>query len=254
MRSSSNRALPSQRLGHAIIHLQQTTSTNDVARDMARRGAPDGALVLADAQTAGRGRRGRAWNAPAGQCLLCSLILRPALAPARATRLTMLAAVAIARAILALGLPAVLKWPNDILINGRKAGGILTEAQTLGDKLEHVIVGLGINVNVSAGGLTALAPRATSLLAEGGQPVEREHLLRLLLAEMEAPYLAMTRDGGEAVFQEWRVLLETLGRDVHVTTDSDVIEGRAEDVDGDGALLVRQTGGQLVRVSAGDVS
>ncbi len=241
-------------LGKAIVSLKTTVSTNDVARDLAQRGALDGTLVIADEQSAGRGRRGRVWLAPPDSSLLCSLILRPVLAPVHAPRLTMLAAVAARQAIRSLGLGAVIKWPNDILINSRKVAGILTETEIRGDTLAFAIVGIGVNVNIPAAGLAELSPLATSLLAEAGHAIEREQLLRLLLAEMDVRYRAMVGDEGEAVFQEWRANLDTVGREVTVKSGDETIGGVAEDVDADGALLVRRPEGVLVAVTFGDVS
>jgi BirA family biotin operon repressor/biotin-[acetyl-CoA-carboxylase] ligase len=221
---------------------------------MARRGAPDGALVLADEQTAGRGRRGRTWNAPPGQCLLCSLILRPTIPPRVAPRLTMLAAVAIARTLRALGAHAVVKWPNDVLITGRKVAGILAETELSGDSLSFAIVGMGVNIAVPAADLPLLAPQATSLLAETGHSITVPHVLRLLLAEVEARYSCMAQDDGQAIYEEWRGMLDTIGRDVAVMTEGDMVRGRAEDVDADGALLVRQDNGEMVRITFGEVA
>ena len=161
-----------------IVRLKTTTSTNDVAADLARHGAPDGTVVVADRQSAGRGRRGRLWLAPSGRCLLFSLLLRPAISPTQAPRLTMLAAVAAVRAIQALGLTASVKWPNDVLVSksdgrgagggGGKAGGILTETEIVGDSLAYAIVGIGLNVNVKLEDLAAISPQAASLSSQGG--------------------------------------------------------------------------------------
>jgi len=240
-------------IGQAIIHLKRTTSTNDVAADLARRGAAEGTLVIADEQTAGRGRRGHAWLAPPRRGLLCSLILRPMLPAARLPRLTMLAALACARAIQGLGLPATIKWPNDILINGRKVGGILAEADFAGDRLNHVVVGIGINVNVEQADLTAISPQATSLAIEAGRRLSRWHLLRLLLAEFAVRYESMLQDEGQAVYKEWAQCLDTLGRDVTVTGHFGALCGRAESVDADGGLFIRRNSGELVRVTFEDV-
>ena len=241
-------------LGCGVVRLAQTTSTNDVARDLAQRGAADGTLIVASEQSAGRGRRGRIWLAPPGTCLLCSFILRPDLTPAQAPRLTMLAAVSIVRALRAFAVTPVIKWPNDVLINGRKVAGVLTETSLAGDTLDWAIVGMGVNVNIVGAELALLSPQATSLLAETGQAIDLDHLLRLLLAEMDVRYLAMRRDGGQAVFAEWATLLETVGRTVRVDTGDREIAGQAESVGADGALRVRQENGEVIAVTFGDVS
>lgn len=237
-----------------IIRLRRTTSTNDVAADLARRGAEDGTVVIADEQTAGRGRRGRSWQSPPRRSLLCSLILRPPLAAQQAGRLTMLAAVAVARAIRHMGLPAELKWPNDILIGGRKVGGILAETEIIGDRLLHAIVGIGINVSLTAADLARISAQATSLTIEAGRRVSRWRLLRLFLAEFQARYRVIGSDHGQSVFAEWASLLHTLGREVTVVLDGGAVTGVAEAVDADGALLLHRADGHRLRVTVGDVS
>ena len=248
-----------------IVRLKTTTSTNDTAADLARHGAPDGTVVVADRQSAGRGRRGRLWLAPSGRCLLCSLLLRPAISPTQAPRLTMLAAVAAVRAIQALGLTASVKWPNDVLVSrsagrgagggvgGGKVGGILTETEIVGDSLAYAIVGIGLNVNVKLEDLAAISPQATSLSVVAGRRFSRPRLLRLLLTEIEVRYSVMAQDGGDAVQQEWASLLDTIGRHVTVTSNESAVTGLAEGVDDSGALLVRRAGGELSRVTFGDV-
>ncbi len=265
--------LVTERFGQAVFYAERVSSTNDWARDLARRGAAEGTLVVAEEQTAGRGRRGRSWLAPRASALLCSLIFRPSLAPAQAARLTMLAGVASAQAIRGLtGQPASLKWPNDILLRGRKLGGILTETEVIADRLLYAVVGIGINVNVEAADLEAISPQATSLLREMGHTVSRRRLLQLLLAEIEARYTGVQADGGQAVYQEWLSHLETIGQDVVVRATRIVETPRpgvsaagnagqmAEDVagtaigaDSDGALLVRLADGTLRRVSVGEI-
>lgn len=248
--------MDSQTLDHVgpVLRLSTATSTNDVAAELARQGAADGTVVVADRQTAGRGRRGRVWLAPPRSSLLCSLIVRPSLKPAQAARLTMLASVATQRAIRAMGLPAVIKWPNDVLINERKVAGILTETDILGDQLSFAVIGIGVNVNIPPADLPAVATGATSLLAEGGRRFSRWRLLRLLLAAFAARYQAMAADDGAALFQEWRQNLSTLGQAVTIRTADVEMAGVAEDVEPDGTLLLRQKGDALARVTVGDVS
>ena len=237
-----------------IIHLPRATSTNDVAARLAREGAGDLTLVTADVQTAGRGRRGRTWLAPPRKALLCSLVLRPHIPPSQAQRLTMLAAVAAARAIQGLGATARLKWPNDIMIGGAKVGGILAEAQSEGEHLAYIVLGIGINVNLAQADLDRIPGHATSLNLATGRRGTRWRLLRLLLAEFIVHYRAVTQDGGQAVFEEWRASLQTLGREVTVDSGGVILHGHAEDVDPNGALLLRLAGGRLERVTFGDVS
>ena len=252
--AAQHRDLSAGPLGQVVVHLKTTTSTNDHAAMLARQGAPDGTLVIADEQTAGRGRRGRVWLAPPRSSLLCSLILRPHLTPNQAPRLTMLAAVAAVCAIRALGLPATIKWPNDVMVNERKVGGILTETAIEGDHLEYAIVGIGLNVNIKATDLASISPQATSLMVESGRRLSRQRILRLLLAEFGLRYQGMGRDGGLAVFEEWQTLMSTIGRQVTVFLGEESVSGLVEGVDADGALLLRQCDGQRVRVTIGEVS
>ncbi len=247
------------RVAFTRIHLVSTTSTNDVARDLAARGSPEGTVVTADYQTAGRGRLGRRWLAPPGTSLLCSVLFRPApgagiLAPA--TDLTMICALAAADAIEAtVGLSASLKWPNDLIIvrgeSWRKLGGLLAETGISGDQLEFVIIGIGINVNVPAEALPDLAPDATSILAETGRMTDREALLDRFLDGVKDRYEQWQT--GERPWAEWAARLATLGRPVRVVTAEGEWHGIAEGVEEDGALLLRNADGSLHRIRAGDV-
>ncbi len=250
-------------LWRKVVYLPTTGSTNDVAKDLAAQGAPEGTVVVADEQTAGRGRMGRHWLAPPGTCLLCSILFRPDLPPAQAQRLMMLCALSTVDAVeQTAGLPVALKWPNDLIIesritnhesrNWRKLGGILTETGMKGERVEFTVVGIGINVNVALRDLPSLAPNATSILAETGREVDRATLLAALLAGTEARYARLR--AGESPHAEWAARLATLGQPVEVTTPAGTLAGAAEAVDGDGALLLRTLDGTLHRLLAGDVT
>jgi BirA family biotin operon repressor/biotin-[acetyl-CoA-carboxylase] ligase len=263
-------ALTTRLFGRNLVYLSRTGSTNDVAKDLAAQGAPEGTVVLADEQTAGRGRMGRHWSAPPGTCLLCSILFRPALLPTQATRLTMLCSLAAADAIQQVaGLHVALKWPNDLIVklqiadcrppthtvqspSWKKLSGILTETGTVGSGLEFAIVGIGINVNVPQEELPTLAPDATSILAETGRTTDRATLLAALLAGVEQRYEALR--AGANPQPEWAARLATLGQPVQVTTPDGVLTGVAESVDEGGALLLRTPDGVLHRLLAGDVT
>jgi BirA family biotin operon repressor/biotin-[acetyl-CoA-carboxylase] ligase len=228
-------------------------STNTRALELARAGAPEGTLVLAEGQTQGRGRLGRRWHAPPGSSLLMSLLLRPPLLLRQAPRATMICSLAAVEAIgQVCGLVARVKWPNDIVLGERKLGGILTELGARGEQLDYVIVGLGLNVNLDLSSLPELMAPATSLSIEAGRPVSRLELLLALLRGIEVRYERMAQ--GWSPHGEWREHLATLGQEVCVGTAAEVIEGRAEDVDEDGALLVRTHDGRLLHILAGDVT
>lgn len=245
--------LRTQFVGRAVEVHAEIGSTNTRASELARMGAPDGALVLAERQTAGRGRLGRAWHAPAGGSLLMSLVLRPRLAPAQAQRMTMIASVALVSAIRATtSLEARVKWPNDVQIAGKKVAGILTELGMAEAALGYVVVGMGINVNLDIAALPPLMAPTTSLSAEAGRRVSRLELLLVLLEEIERRYLLIRE--GWSPHEEWRAHLATLGQRVRVSDGQETTSGMAEDVDPDGALLVRTDTGDLERILVGDVT
>ncbi|HIP97407.1 MAG TPA: biotin--[acetyl-CoA-carboxylase] ligase, partial [Anaerolineae bacterium] len=220
---------------------------------LAEGGAPEGTLVIADEQTAGRGRLQRTWWAPAGTALLMSLILRPDLAPRQAQRLTMLCSLAVCDAIAGTtGLVPAVKWPNDVLLRGRKVCGILTELGIEGPRLAYAVVGMGVNVNVDFGGAGELTLTATSLAQELRREGSRMELLRAILISIEERYARLR--AGESPHAEWAARLATLGQRVIVTTPTEQWGGVAEGVDADGALLLRDENGVLRRILAGDVT
>lgn len=260
------RDLPTAIVGHAIECYEQVGSTNDIVRERARGGHPQGLLVLAEEQVAGRGRLGRGWAAPPGSSLLMSLLLRPAwLAPADSFALTMLAGVALCEAVeQAAPLQAALKWPNDLMLPAgqaavpdlRKAAGILSEIELDGERIAWVAIGMGINVNWSPSGVVDgrdLSRLATSVGAAAGQPIERLALLRALMIQLDLRY-GWLRDGRrEELFASWRDRLATLGQPVTVRQIAGELHGVAEDVEPSGALRVRDDAGTLHVVMAGDV-
>jgi BirA family transcriptional regulator, biotin operon repressor / biotin---[acetyl-CoA-carboxylase] ligase len=255
-------------LGSELHYYPLIGSTNDEAKRLAGQGASDGTLLIADAQSAGRGRLKRRWVAPAGSALLLSLILRPPLEPAQAPRLTMICGLAAADALEQVaGVRAGLKWPNDLLIGDRKMAGILTEMATLGETLDFVVVGIGINVNARPArladdadadaqrqdpSLATLATEATSLAEEAGRPISRLELLWRFMELLEGRYRGVL--SGESPFEEWSARLSILGRRIAVDLGREKIEGRAAGVDADGALIVELDDGTRRPVLAGDVA
>ena len=235
----------------------EVSSTQDIARDwaLADPPAPDGAIVIAESQTAGRGRQGRRWRSPAGGALLVSAIYRPTIAPEHLQRVTMAAGLALADVLSPLlGDAFALKWPNDGLVRGKKLCGILCEATWLGDRLAAVVVGIGLNVRADFSG-GDLAAVATSLETALGRPVIRIALLAALLPRLDQ-WVARAADSG--IVATWRARLGTLGKRVTVYTAPGQLPGPsysgvAEDVDEMGALLVRLDSGDVRQVLAGDV-
>lgn len=238
-------------LARQLVYYEVIESTNTVAKTLAHAGAAEGTMVIADKQTKGRGRLGRQWLAPGGTSLLFSLIFRPNLEATRVQGLTMVCGLGVRQAIRELtGLPAQLKWPNDILIQGRKAGGILTELSSIGQHLDYVVVGIGLNVNLDADLLPAEF-NATSISQELKQPVSRVQLLQLILLHIEERYVALR--AGNWPLTEWASALETLGKEVEVRTIHGTWRGTAAAVDDEGALLIRLEDGQVIRVLEGDI-
>lgn len=256
------RELTTHIFGQPTHYYQQIDSTNTALKAMADEGAPEGALAIADEQTAGRGRFKRRWRAPAGSSLLTSLLFRPAfLPPVRAQTLMMLCALAAIDAIkMETGIAAGLKWPNDLVYNGRKLAGLLSELRLSGETLEWVVVGMGMNVNLDFSAFEKpdpdsglpLARTASSLEMIVGRPVSRLSLLRAYLRAVERRYNALR--AGQSPYSEWRAGLTTLGKKITVSGPKSMLRGLAEDVDEDGALLLRLADGQLERILAGDVS
>lgn len=245
--------LETEFVGQNLVYHPAIPSTNDEARRLARAGAPEGTLVITDYQTAGRGRLERRWEAPAGSSLLMSLIFRPHLAAHQVQRLTMICGLAAVDAIESqTGLQVGLKWPNDLVIGGAKLGGILTEIELEGSRVDHAVVGLGLNVNLVPDQLPEdLLMAATSLSHHLGREVPRLPLLRALLQATAVRYRAL--EAGRLPQAEWAGRLVTLGQPVSVSALGGSVQGVAERVNENGALLVRRADGRLETVLAGDV-
>lgn len=244
-------------LGRAWRHAAATGSTNDDAAAWARAGAPAGAVVVADEQTRGRGRLGRRWHSPPGESLYFSVVLRPPLPPHRVPPLTLAAGVAVAEAlveVLGPSLPApALKWPNDVLLDGRKVAGILTEMSADLDHVHHLVVGIGVNLNVRAFP-DELAAIATSVAVARGEPVARADFAARLCARLEYWVDRFVAEGAPAIVAAWKQHARFFGRRVRVTAGRDVVEGVAEDLEDDGALRLRLDDGRVQRVVAGEVT
>lgn len=241
--------------GCDIQQLGRVESTQQEAFRMAQRGAPAGTVVLAEEQTGGRGRVGRSFFSPRGG-LWFSVILRPPLQPQVCLPLSLMAGVAVVEAIRSLTkLPAVLKWPNDALIGGRKVAGILAEIVAETDAVRFVILGIGVNANIPADDFPAeLRTIATSLEAELGCDVSRGKLLGAILENLDRRYSDLLSLGAESVFDAWRRCPNVLGSRIKVHSVNELVHGLALDIDVDGALLVRTDDGAVKRIIVGDVS
>ncbi len=244
------RNLGTRFVGQRVIYYPVLPSTMEVAKLEAQKGAGEGTVIIADEQTGGRGRMKRTWLSPKGSLAL-SIILRPSIS--YLPSLIMVACLAVVRSIEGVTpLKTEIKWPNDVLIGGKKVCGILIESGMRQKTADYAILGIGINVNFKASEFSQLESIATSLSDELGRGVSRLSLIRKLLVEVEGLYLALKRGG--PIFEEWRSRLATLGRRVGVKSDQNTYQGIAESVASDGSLMLRQSDGSLVKIVAGDVS
>jgi BirA family biotin operon repressor/biotin-[acetyl-CoA-carboxylase] ligase len=243
-------------VGRDMRVFEQTSSTNDVVEKLARDGVKEGMVVFAESQTRGRGRLGRRWLSPPRKGLWFSVLLRPDLQPQAATQLTVAAATALLRAIRdQAGITPEIKWPNDILIKGRKVAGVLTELSAELDHIKHLTLGVGVDVNLNASEFPAeLRKTATSLKIESGRPIHRADLAAAILRELDRDYERIRSRRFDEVADEWEAHCTTLGRRVTIQVGDRVLQGEAEALDDDGALLLRTQHGHLERIIGGDVS
>ncbi len=239
-------------LGRVIISYAQTSSTNDIAMDLAADGMQEGMLVVAEGQTKGRGRRKRRWISPVGTSILASLILRPHIAAHEAHVVTLISAAAVAQAIRSITqLPALIKWPNDVIVNDRKVSGVLTEMRTEAGRVSFLVVGIGVTVNIPRERLPAeIMEVATSLSAELGRDVSRIALLQEILRQLESRYVKLKAHEDDTLVAEWKNLSATIGRQISISLTRRIVRGYALDIDETGALLIRVNTGQIQRITA----
>jgi BirA family biotin operon repressor/biotin-[acetyl-CoA-carboxylase] ligase len=242
-------------LGRKIHYFEAIGSTNSEAYRLALHGAQEGEVVIADSQGEGKGRLGRRWFSPPHANLYLSVILRPKIPPHRASCLTLMAAVATAEAIETVSsIRPGIKWPNDILLEGKKVGGLLNEIHSEADRVHFVVLGIGVNVNTDIN----LFPEeirgvATSLREEIGHPVSRKLFLQTLLEMLERWYEVFLREGGEPILRVWREWAQIEGKEVRVSSFGEIVVGKAVDVDSDGTLILDTGEGIFRRIVAGDL-
>ncbi|MBN1829984.1 MAG: biotin--[acetyl-CoA-carboxylase] ligase [Deltaproteobacteria bacterium] len=251
-----SRALVATAIGRKIFSIPRTESTNKIAKELAADGAPDGTIVVAEEQTAGRGRRGRFWFSPVRLGIYCSFLLRPTLTPAQAPQLTLLAAVALAEAITDVTqLNVTIKWPNDIEADGRKIAGILTEISTGMDLIDYVVVGTGINVNIPRDAFPQeISERASSLLAETRRTYSRTSILQAYVERFDRNYRLLGVAGFAPILARWKELSSIIGKRVLIDAVSSTVEGTVKDIGADGVLLLEDAAGAMHRVFSGDIS
>jgi BirA family biotin operon repressor/biotin-[acetyl-CoA-carboxylase] ligase len=247
--------LQTRRIGARIIPLREVGSTNDYAKKLAAYDAGEGTVVVAETQTAGHGRRGRRWISPRGG-LWFSLILRPEIRAAHAAKLVFVAGLAVAETLRKLyGLKVETKWPNDVLVDGRKICGILSEMNSIGERITFVTIGIGINANFAKNILPEeLGEGATSLMDELGRKIQLEKLLKVLLENLETTYEVFKEGAFDSLLSEWKKYAAFLGRKVEVEYDNEKLCGVATDIDDEGALLLKLDDGTTKRALVADVS
>jgi BirA family biotin operon repressor/biotin-[acetyl-CoA-carboxylase] ligase len=247
--SAIDKLLKTKIFGQRIIYHRNLGSTMVEARREAEGGAKEGTVIIAGEQTEGRGRLKRKWLSPEGNIAL-SVLCRPALLDL--PYLIMIASLAAARAIEeSTGLPAEIKWPNDVLIGGKKAAGILVETKVSGGRVEYAVIGIGINTALKVTDYDEIAETAVSLGKDTGKDI-RPQIIASLLNECERLYLLLP--DGKPIYEAWRDRLVTLGKKVKASSGTQIIEGIAEAVEEDGALLIRGADGTVTKVIAGDVT
>ncbi len=248
------KSLKAKTFGRSFYSFSEVASTNDIASQLIEKGAPEGTLVTAEAQTRGRGRQGRVWTTSQGKALAFSLVLKPRFPAREIPGITLVAAVAVVQTLEAYGLKPEIKWPNDLLLRGKKVCGILTEMGPKHDNKPSVILGIGINLNQSAKDFPLdIRLLATSVYRISGRKIDRVEFLQKLMVKLETVYGWMNQKQFSRVLGEWRKRSVTLGQWVKVTLGHKYFEGQVVDIDSRGFLLVRRETGQTETVLSGDV-
>lgn len=249
-------------IGREILYFESLDSTNTIAMELAEKSVSDAkksvysAVIIADTQTRGKGRLGRTWVSPPKSNIYMSVIIKPELAPRHATLLTIMAAVSCCRAVRsATGLEAKIKWPNDLMLFGKKFGGILTEIKSDPDRILYAVIGIGINVNVNPSSFPPdIQPCATSIKEHLKRIQSRTILIAEILNEMDYWHKILNSGDRKTLTEEWRALSSTIGEKVKVTAGREIFTGTAQDIDDDGVLILRLESGAVKKINAGDVT
>jgi BirA family biotin operon repressor/biotin-[acetyl-CoA-carboxylase] ligase len=251
------RHLTTEVVGHHVYIFATVDSTNHVLAELADRGAAEGTVVLAEAQTAGRGRHGTPWFSPDGSNLYVSVLFRPRLAPRELPLFVPIASLALAETVWLEGAPARIKWPNDVVVGTRKLGGVLVEAPVIGDRVQHVILGIGINLNVHPAELAAAlgspAEGAVTLREAVGRDVDRNVFAAALLGRLEKWHQTFVTRGPDAVRLAWQARDVLRGHRLEARAGDAVCEGRCRGIDADGRLVIEDDAGQARVIIAGAI-
>jgi BirA family biotin operon repressor/biotin-[acetyl-CoA-carboxylase] ligase len=247
--------LATRRLGKSLHYFSEIDSTNAYARRFAEQGAGEGAVIIAEAQTRGRGRSNRSWVSPPFVNLYFSVILRPQLPPVHAPQLTLMAAVALTDTIAEfLPSPPIIKWPNDILVGGKKLAGVLTESSCDSERIEFVILGIGVNLNYPVASMPeVIRERATSIVSLTEKNVSREAFMRRLIQDLDRCYGELEEVGFNSLATRWEAVFGLRGKKVRVEMAEQIMIGTARGIDKDGALILEDERGERQRIVAGDV-
>lgn len=238
-----------------IYYYEFIDSTNNKAKLIAAEGAPEGSIVVAEYQSDGRGRKGRSWLSSTSEGICISLILRPVIPPTEVSKITLMTAVAIAETLLNLtDIDVKIKWPNDILVNGKKLAGILTEMSMEIDAIDYVVVGLGLNINTDADSFAdEVKEIATSIKIETGTFFSRVEIIKEFLSTFEAHYLDVQKNGFASILSRWKELSDIIGKTASVVEAGLTIDGRIMDIAEDGTLILKDDAGKLYKIISGDV-
>jgi len=255
-----NGLLKTENLGKVIHYFDEIESTNTALFELALKGASEGTTVIADAQTRGKGRLGRTWVSPGGHNLYLSVLLRPGVGASESTILTLVASIALYECLKKTGIQdGTIKWPNDILIGKKKIAGVLTEMNPIGDRADFVVVGIGVNVNMSRAFINRemndFSRHVTSVSENLGREVDRAKLAADLLYELEQWYRIMKIRGKSAILKEWTKRWGGLNEKVRVSIEAqEAFHGIAQGIDDNGYLLVKRENGEITKVISGDIS
>jgi BirA family biotin operon repressor/biotin-[acetyl-CoA-carboxylase] ligase len=243
-------------IGHKINFYPKIGSTNDEAFDLAAAGSPEGTVVIADSQTEGKGRLQRVWHSPSGSNIYTSIILRPNLEPDRAPQISILTGVAVAEVIDNFCPGMVnLKWPNDVLLKGKKVCGILAQLKTSASRVDFIILGIGINININYNQLPQdIKNTATSLAIETGRKISRQELIISLYENLAKWYKKLMKGGFSAVKEKWLSMAPMIGQRVQIMSGNEVVSGKALGIDEQGSLLLLTAEDRRIKISAGDAT
>jgi BirA family transcriptional regulator, biotin operon repressor / biotin---[acetyl-CoA-carboxylase] ligase len=243
-------------IGHKVYYYPEIASTNDEAYRLGMEGSPEGTAVIADYQTKGKGRMQRVWHSPAGTNIYTSIILRPQIKTAAAPQISLVAGVAVAELLEEFCPGRVeLKWPNDVLVNGKKICGILAQMKTAADQVDFVVVGIGINVNIRQDQFPAdIVDIATALCAETERKFSRENLIISLYENFAKWYKKLLQDGFASIKERWLHYAAMIGRNVQVSYFNETLTGKALGIDDSGALILLDSYGKTINVTAGDAT